>query len=374
MKVISVFPDFPNEIKGNVCPFFLDYIHSINNLSEVQASGYIYVNLLSVTQLLKCEKFLEFGEDNGQCWVRVNFIRIPKLRFLNFFLKKYLLKLCLSIFRRRFFKATVIHAHTLVCAASIRKIKGVRKVYTEHYSWFTDFNKFYYLNRDFSSIVNDENFNLLAVSKFMSLQLAEIGKSYFEVCYNPFVNNYLIKCSYKEGWQDISFIGRLEKVKQFDLALKAVENAAVTLNISFNVHIIGSGSQQESLYSIAANLNSKVNVIFYEQLSREETLSKLSQTNFMMISSKIETFSLVALEAAFLGVPVYSTKCGGPEEIISEKTGRVVPEELYIDSLLLFIRDLQVGSYDHDAIKEYAIKKFGNESFLKTYKKILLGS
>jgi glycosyltransferase involved in cell wall biosynthesis len=43
------------------------------------------------------------------------------------------------------------------------------------------------------------------------------------------------------------------------------------------------------------------------------------------LSSKAETFGVVLIEALALGKPVVATRCGGPESIIREEDGILVP-------------------------------------------------
>jgi glycosyltransferase involved in cell wall biosynthesis len=43
------------------------------------------------------------------------------------------------------------------------------------------------------------------------------------------------------------------------------------------------------------------------------------------LSSKTEGFSIACIEAMACGVPVVSTRCGGPEQILDEQCGILVP-------------------------------------------------
>ena len=53
----------------------------------------------------------------------------------------------------------------------------------------------------------------------------------------------------------------------------------------------------------------------------------LNQSDVFLLSSKKETFSVVCIEALACGLPVVSTRCGGPEYIINETNGILVPSD-----------------------------------------------
>ncbi|MEQ3528547.1 glycosyltransferase [Pseudoalteromonas sp. XMcav11-Q] len=373
MKIVSVFPDYPNEIKGNVCPFFVDYNDAISKIEEVSNSGFVYVNLLGLIDFLKCKKIIELKSTEGQHYVAVNFIRIPKVRFLNYYLKRWLIKCGLKIFKRNFFSPDLIHAHTLVCAAAVKDFRGVNKLYTEHYSWFRDFKEYRYLRSDFLSIVHNPEFRSFGVSQFMAKELSEIAKVNINFFYNPVSFTSLSPRSFLGSGYSVALIGRLEKIKNFELSFKAVEYAAKYLNKNFKIHVVGNGSQINELQLLAESLDKRVNIIFYQTLSRAHTLNVLSSVDALLVSSKIETFSLVTLEAGFSGIPVYSTKCGGPQEIITDSTGVCVDEKVYIEEFPRFINMIDEGYFNSKLISKSVAERFGFDVFLHKYEKIILG-
>jgi glycosyltransferase involved in cell wall biosynthesis len=59
-------------------------------------------------------------------------------------------------------------------------------------------------------------------------------------------------------------------------------------------------------------------VTFLGRLSREELAQRMQQARVFLISSKHETFGVVAIEAMSCGLHVISTRCGGPEDILAE--------------------------------------------------------
>lgn len=87
----------------------------------------------------------------------------------------------------------------------------------------------------------------------------------------------------------------------------------------------GDGPELESLKHLAANLNVAEHVEFTGLLSREQVRQKIAQANAFVLSSRYETFGVVVIEALALGKPVIATRCGGPESIVREEDGLLVP-------------------------------------------------
>ena len=63
------------------------------------------------------------------------------------------------------------------------------------------------------------------------------------------------------------------------------------------------------------------NIQFLGRMRNEDVLNEIAQHHAIIINSRIETFSAVALEALAAGKPIIYTKCGGPSELIPLKCG-----------------------------------------------------
>jgi glycosyltransferase involved in cell wall biosynthesis len=95
----------------------------------------------------------------------------------------------------------------------------------------------------------------------------------------------------------------------------------------FVVEIAGDGPDREMLEAHAVSrgvLGSRVR--FLGALTRDEASRFLGTSAFLVVSSRFETFSVVGAESLMCGRPVLSTRCGGPEDYLTEDLGMLVDE------------------------------------------------
>ena len=105
-------------------------------------------------------------------------------------------------------------------------------------------------------------------------------------------------------------------------------------------------------------------------------MNMMIDSDFHIINSQYETFSLVTAEALICGIPVISTRCGGPEEFIDESNGLLIN----IDDNNALVSAIEYMLDNHDKYKanfimEKAKCKFSPEiigkELFETYKKVL---
>jgi glycosyltransferase involved in cell wall biosynthesis len=82
--------------------------------------------------------------------------------------------------------------------------------------------------------------------------------------------------------------------------------------------LVGDGEMLSECKRYAKENGLDEQVTFFGRLSRESLLERMQQAKFFLISSKHETFGVVAIEAMACGLHVISTRCGGPEDSLSE--------------------------------------------------------
>ena len=155
-------------------------------------------------------------------------------------------------------------------------------------------------------------------------------------------------------------VGRLEKVKGFDLLISSWRN------IKTNLVIIGSGQEKDSLIKLIEqyNLTKKIKII--DEVKSDKLNDYYSKASVLIISSIDEGGPRVALEALYLKIPVLSTNVGHmnqifPNDVLAEKNNLASLTKLleeYVDDINLL---------NQDAIFEYVKEEFSlEEKILQT--------
>jgi len=85
----------------------------------------------------------------------------------------------------------------------------------------------------------------------------------------------------------------------------------------------------------------------------------MRRSAMLVVPSRRETFSLVTAEALASGTPVVATRCGGPEDIITEETGQLTDVD-DAAALAIAIESMLNRSYDRAALRRYAVDRFGS--------------
>lgn len=121
-------------------------------------------------------------------------------------------------------------------------------------------------------------------------------------------------------------LAMLTHKKGMDILLKAFEE--VTKNKS-NVELVigGEGPEKTKLEKLADELGISDNVKFIGKLSREEVIKNMNMCDCFVLVSRHETFGVVFVEALACGKPIIATASGGPDDIVNEDNGYLVPVE-----------------------------------------------
>lgn len=119
----------------------------------------------------------------------------------------------------------------------------------------------------------------------------------------------------------ISILNERKNVREIVLAAGKLSAS----RSDFEIHIVGDGEQRHQLEALARELNLLDSIVFFHGYVSEEKKSELvAHSDFHILNSDEEGFSVVAAESLCYGIPVLTTDCGGPEDFVSEKNGILI--------------------------------------------------
>jgi glycosyltransferase involved in cell wall biosynthesis len=181
----------------------------------------------------------------------------------------------------------------------------------------------------------------------------------------------------------IIFVGAIRPVKGVDVLLRAVRLLA-DAGRDVKLVLIGESffrnyrKECDRLRQMAADLGIGRRVNFAGKRPLRELVREIQRSALLVLPSRAESFGMVLVEALACGIPVVSTRCGGPEDIVTEEVGVLVPPE-DPEGLASGIAQVMDRRNDYDAAKlrAYALERFGLESVGKRlaslYSEVLSG-
>lgn len=180
-----------------------------------------------------------------------------------------------------------------------------------------------------AKLPHTKNRSFVAVSNEISILLQQKLKIKCKTIYNYFSVNKLSKVletRYITETKYIIGVGRLSKIKQFDILIKSYYKSRLVEN-DILLYILGDGSEKESLKSLISklDLNNYVKILPFT----EAPYNLIRGAKSLVLSSKVEGFPMALLEALTLNVPVIAFNCkSGPDEIIiNEKNGLLIEDQ-----------------------------------------------
>jgi glycosyltransferase involved in cell wall biosynthesis len=92
------------------------------------------------------------------------------------------------------------------------------------------------------------------------------------------------------------------------------------------------------------------------------------RASMLVLASECEPFGLVVLEAMRAGLPVISTECGGPQEIVVDGvTGFIVKKSEIGTAIKVILKDRKLGDKLGMAGYQYARESFSHEKYMEHF-------
>lgn len=115
------------------------------------------------------------------------------------------------------------------------------------------------------------------------------------------------------------WVGGFHTVKRLTRLLEAF-SSAFQHDPRLRLSMVGMGPLEGEVREYVRSQRLEKVVSFHPTAPRQQIASYLRRHHFLVVSSEIESFSIIVIEALACGRPVLSTRCGGPEETIRDKS------------------------------------------------------
>jgi len=236
----------------------------------------------------------------------------------------------LTAFSRQFGKPNLIHAHSVypggAAAVALSKKYKIPVGLTEHAGPFPPPTMQLPSGQMLPLISNTyAAASCSAVSKHLadridSLNLASNISILPNFLPESYGENTATKTSSCHAFSFLS-VGSPSYAKGTDLLLKALSylDSNVTLNI------VGDSCEISYYKSMAASLRLEQRVTWLGAVPRFNMPDIYAKCDAFILPSRSETFGVCLIEALACGKPIIATQCGGPEDIVHDLIGALVP-------------------------------------------------
>lgn len=375
VKILILPSWYSNQVNPNRGIFFKEQAKALNS-KEVDISV-LYVDFLRVGQISK-SNFTDFlfarsiKIENQLKTYRLNGINIFSLRFeLGRKLWVYLTLNLFKIYLKTEGKPDLIYAHSYFSGYVASKIKAkydIPYLMTEHSSNLFKEDKLLWHDKYINAAFNNADI-LSAVSHSLKRTMKNKyirGSKDIEIIPNFIDTDFFKNVAKKKPGvnKTILTIGNLIEVKNQKLLIDAFHQSRLYKK-GWILKIGGKGNLKELLKKQIATLGLNEHIELLGELTREHVKIQMADASIFALTSKIETFGVVIIEAMAMGLPILTTKCGGPEMLVTENTGITVENNLSEFTQGMITMSLNFESFSSQAIRNHVETKYSNSAVVK---------
>lgn len=176
--------------------------------------------------------------------------------------------------------------------------------------------------------------------------------------------------------RQILFVGAVRPFKGVDVLLRAMRILADD-GVEARLVLVGEAyyatyrDEQERLRALTTELELEDRVEFRGPATPAEVAATMQQSALLVLPSRAESLGMVLIEALACGTPVVATRCGGPEDIVNDDVGILVPPEdaPALASALNEVLEHR-DTYERSALRRHALENFGIEPVSARYAQV----
>ncbi len=303
--------------------------------------------------------------DNGVHTYRLQYLDIIKNERLTKKFKMFFFKRMFQKYIEENGLPDVVHLHSFLAgdlALYVKQKYNVPYVVTEHISGFIRNTIAVQDLEKARNIFEHSEYNIAVSEPFSELMQNKFTLPFSYIANIVNIDFFTVKKSVKKDIFDFIHVAHLDKNKNQAMLIRSFTHAFKN-NAHVKLTIAGHGVEYGNLNSLVKKLNMQDQITLFGRASREEVKRLLQNSEAFVLSSKYETFGVVAIEAMACGLPVLATKCGGPESIVnSENVGLLsaIDESEFSKKLLEMYSKRK--TFDSDYIRKYVEENFSEKA------------
>lgn len=357
MKILimpSWYPNKANPLWGN---YFIKQAEALNEYAEISFLNINRVGLKEIKELFSMKK------TDGYYDKKYSFKFVSK-SILN--LKAINLKWSYKKYQKASYKAyklleknvgrpDVILVESVLPAGLgalyISRKEKIPYVIHEH-TYDTLVNDMY---REYSELVIKNASYCMAVQDRIQSKIKEIGNKCDIIPNYIDTKRFNIKKKKQKVFTMLN-ICNFYKVKALEILLQALSKVVYEEKITdIKLNIVGMGDYKSYYENISNELELNDYVNFLGYVNNNNIPDIIASSDTLCVSSRVETFCIPIIESFSCGVPVITTKCGGPDILVNDDRGikvEVDNVEEYKKAIIEMKKNH--NNYDSNKLKEYA--------------------
>jgi glycosyltransferase involved in cell wall biosynthesis len=260
------------------------------------------------------------------------------------------------------FQSQITHAHVLGWTSILAYFLQIKNktpfLASEHWSGYRNnhFHKKSFLSKILIKKSAHKAQQIHVVSDFLKKDMLKCG---IQANYRNIGNVVSGKALPLEKNKAFSFVfagDLIQETKNVKGILEAFE-AVLQTNNDIRLDIIGDGKDSTYYKELSGKLKLNSHVYFHGNQSNDYVFEMLSQSHALILNSYFETFSVICAEALLCGIPVISTRCGGPESFLTMDTGILIESDNTKElSKAMYSLIENYATYEPEKLKRVAAK------------------
>ncbi len=380
MHILFIPFTYPSDYNINSGIFFEEQAKALRvNGNKVNVMALVGISIRSILNKKIFKLGFESYARNGISVFMYSYLSIPKYPRLNNLIR-------LSIGKKIFKKyidenglPDLLHVHVASSgeiALWVKREYNIPYVITEHSSaflvdspeplWMTKLLDRVYQNASaVISVSYNLKKNLYNKFKVESVVIPNtVDTAYFSLKTNKKSNGYVFLN-----------IANFTKNKNQEMLILAFKEAYKG-DLSYKLIIAGGGTQKRQLKCLIDKYSLSKQVTLLDLVSREDVRNLIGISDCLLLTSYKETFGVVLIEAMSSGLPLISTRSGGPEDIIkNNRLGLLCNTN--VKSIKEAIKKIPTIKFDVLYIRQNAIENYSHSVFsssiMTLYRKVIDG-